>query len=327
MKSLKRILALGMTVPLTLGMTGCASREGVENAYQVFAATDQYLNQSEAEDAVTMFAEDLCVGGLTNTSSNQISSQYVQNAAVFSVDDEEITYAQNIYEKCYPASTTKILTAYIALKYGDLNAPITVSERAFENLDSGSSLCGLKAGDQITLEQAIYGLMLKSGNEAANVIAEYISGSVEAFAKKMNEEAKSLGATHSHFVNANGLPNEDHYTTAYDLYLIFQAALKNKDFETIISAKEYEAQYKDASGAMTKTVWKNTNGYLSGDYEVPENITVVGGKTGTTNAAGYCLVLYSKNKNGHPVISIVMKAENKSSLYQVMSELLTNFSN
>ncbi|MEI3340415.1 MAG: serine hydrolase [Eubacterium sp.] len=135
-----------------------------------------------------------------------------------------------MYEKRYPASTTKILTAYLALKYGKLDDTLTVSQDAIYTLMAGSSICGLKPGDKITLEDALYGLMLCSGNDAANVIAEYISGSTEKFADLMNEEAKALGATQSHFVNAHGLPDEDHYTTAYDLYLIFNAAIKNEDF-------------------------------------------------------------------------------------------------
>ena len=96
-------------------------------------------------------------------------------------------------------------------------------------LMSGSSICGLKPGDQLTLDQALYGLMLCSGNDAANVLAEYYSGSIDKFAEEMNREAKALGATQSHFVNANGLPDDDHYTTIYDMYLIFQAAIQTQD--------------------------------------------------------------------------------------------------
>lgn len=92
-----------------------------------------------------------------------------------------------------------------------------------------SSKCGLAAGDVLTVRDLLYGLLLVSGNDAANVLAEYYSGSIDKFAEEMNREAKALGATQSHFVNANGLPDDDHYTTIYDMYLIFQAAIQTQD--------------------------------------------------------------------------------------------------
>ena len=192
---------------------------------------------------------------------------------------------------------------------------------------SGSSICGLKPGDQLTLDQALYGLMLCSGNDAANVIAEYISGSTDKFAELMNKEAQALGATQSHFVNPHGLPDDNHYTTAYDLYLIFNAAIKDDRFVNYISTKKYTTSYTDASGAQVDQVWVNTNGYLKGTYDMPENVTVIGGKTGTTEAAGSCLVLYSESQDKKPYISIVLKGNSKKELYTLMTELLTNYSN
>ena len=127
-----------------------------------------------------------------------------KRSASFLVSQGQVSYAQNIYEKMYPASTTKILTAYVALKYGDLDQTLTVSEYAIESLDPASSVCGLKIGDRITLREALYGLMLRSGNDAANVIAEGISGSMDAFVELMNREALALGATGSHFMNPSG---------------------------------------------------------------------------------------------------------------------------
>ena len=208
----------------------------------------------------------------------------------------------------------------------NLDDVITVSNEAITSLMSGSSICGLKPGDSLTLDQALYGLMLCSGNDAANAIAEHISGSVEKFAELMNQEAAALGASQSHFVNAHGLPDENHYTTAYDLYLIFNAAVQNDHFVKLISTKKYDASYMDASGAPVNVTWFNTNGYLKGTFSMPENVTVIGGKTGTTEAAGSCLVLYSKNSSGKPYISVVLKGNSKRELYTLMTELLTNFS-
>jgi D-alanyl-D-alanine carboxypeptidase (penicillin-binding protein 5/6) len=179
----------------------------------------------------------------------------------------------------------------------------------------------------LTVEQLLYGLMLVSGNDAANVLAEYYAGSIDAFAEKMNEEALALGATGSHFVNANGLPDDDHYTTVYDMYLIFQAAIKEQAFTDLIRTDSYDASYTSASGSAVEVTWANTNYYLSGDAEVPEGFTVVGGKTGTTTAAGYCLVLYSSNSKGEDIVSIVFKADSRQDLYSLMSQILSTFAN
>ncbi len=319
-------------IPIVMSLlllNGCKARTDVADAYDVYATSDSYaLTQSESKELPELLATDLCVGGMENSLPEEgVDASVAQTAAVFSVDDQKITYAQNIYQKMYPASTTKILTAYVALKYGKLDDMLTVSNEAISSLMMGSSICGLKPGDQLTLDQALYGLMLCSGNDAANVIAEYISGSTDKFAELMNQEAQALGATQSHFVNPHGLPDDNHYTTAYDLYLIFNAAIQNDDFVKYISTKKYSTSYTDINGNTVDQVWFNTNGYLKGTYKAPENITVVGGKTGTTDKAGNCLVLYSKNSSGKPYISIVLKGNSKRELYTLMTELLTKYSN
>ena len=117
----------------------------------------------------------------------------------------------------YPASITKVMTSLIAIKYGNLEDQVTVTEDAVIS-ESGATLCGIKPGDTLTLEQLLYGLMLPSGNDAGAAIAIHMAGSIDAFADMMNEEAKRLGATDTHFMNPHGLHDEDHYTTAYDLY-------------------------------------------------------------------------------------------------------------
>lgn len=330
MKRLKKAGAfLIITITLCLSLAGCTRREEVEDAYQLYETTAQYssLGNNSSSGDTSLFAADLCVGGTENTESDQVISECAESAGVFMVNQGQITYSQNIYEKNYPASTTKILTAYIALKYGDPDQILTASENAIETLDPASSVCGLKVGDQISLREALYGLMLKSGNDAANVIAEGISGSINAFVELMNSEALALGATGSHFMNPSGLPDENHYTTAYDLYLIFNAAIQNEEFVNLISTESHEASYMDADGNVVTDTWNNSNGYLSGAYNQPEGVTVIGGKTGTTQDAGYCLVLYSRNKSEEPVISVVLKGNSRGDLYKIMSQMLSNFSN
>ena len=328
-KCINKTAAAVLAGALIIGTAGCGSESTeITSAYDIYETSAEYgLTNEEVAGMLESFAGDLCVIGFDDTESTEdLNSEVAEAAAVFNTADEEVTYAQNIHEKIYPASTTKILTAYLAIKYGDLDQEVTVSEESLADLDSGSSLCGLQVGDTLTLRQLLYGLLLCSGNDAAEVIAEAVSGERETFIELMNTEAASLGATDSHFVNPHGLPDDDHYTTVYDLYLLFNAAISEETFTDIISTDSYEAVYEDSSGSEVTQTWNNTNWYLTGDEETPDGITVIGGKTGTTNAAGYCLVLLSTNQDDDPLISIVMKADGRSDMYLLMSELLAEFS-
>jgi D-alanyl-D-alanine carboxypeptidase (penicillin-binding protein 5/6) len=201
---------------------------------------------------------------------------------------------------------------------------VTVSDNAVDQ-PTDSSVCNLKSGDVISVKNLLYGLMLVSGNDAAVALAEFHSGSVDAFTEEMNRTAKELGATGSNFMNPNGLPDENHYTTVYDMYLIFKEAVTQSDFLSIIGTEEITVNYLNQNGDAVEKTWTNTNRYMSGKVEAPEGITVLGGKTGTTNAAGYCLVLYSTNESGDKIISIVFKADGRSNLYLLMNEILKGF--
>lgn len=294
--------------------------ESTESDFEPDLDADKKSEKNAA--AVSYFAQDLCVGEASDTGLEETDAQNAEAAGVFHLADGTITFAKNLYKKLYPASTTKILTAYLALKYGKLTDVVTVSEKA-ANQASDSSVCYLHAGDQLTLEELLYGLLLKSGNDAADAIAEHISGSTKKFAKLMNKEAKALGATHSRFQNPHGLQDEKHYTCVYDLYLILNAAMEYEEFQTMIHTPKHTAVYKDANGIQASYEWETTDKFLNGLAQAPEGIRVIGGKTGTTNAAGYCLALYSKNASEEPVISIVLKADGSDSLYALMTQLLT----
>lgn len=243
-------------------------------------------------------------------------------AGLFSEADKEVVYAKSIHEKMYPASITKVMTALVALKYGNPDDLVTVGEES-RDIDEGSSVCGIKPGDQLTLRQLLYGLMINSGNDAAMTIAVHVGGTEEQFVAMMNEEAGNIGATGTHFVNAHGLQDENHYTTVYDIYLMFQEALQYEDFRDMISRSGYVATYKNAAGEETEITWESTNHYFINEAVPPEFVTVVGGKTGTTSEAGACLCLYSKDKYGDPYISIILKSDTKETLYQDMNELLS----
>ena len=317
-------ILLPVLILALLLLTGCTQRSDVAEAYQLYETSDNYaLTESSASAAPELLAENLCVGGTENSATDGIDAAFAQSAGVFSVEDEEVTYAQNIYQRMYPASTTKILTAYIALKYGNLDDVITVSNEAITSLMSGSSICGLKPGDSLTLDQALYGLMLCSGNDAANAIAEHISGSVEKFAELMNQEAAALGASQSHFVNAHGLPDENHYTTAYDLYLILDEFSKHDLAYMIDSLSTYDFTYTDADGNEQVVTIEPTNEYLTGEVNLPDGYSIGSWKTGTTEEALNCLIMELKNDStGHEYVAIIAGADGKEALYSGMTEMI-----
>lgn len=244
-------------------MTGCGTK--IENAYDTYS-TD-YINGYNGSN---YFASNLCVTNDVNFGQDNMQfAKTAEGAGAFNIDTHQVLYSQNLFEKLYPASTTKILTAYIILKNCDLNATVTVSHDA-ANPGHSSSVCGLKEGDVITVQDLLYGLLLESGNDAAIALAEYCSGSVEEFAKLMNSTAKSFGATNSNFVNPSGLPDENHYTTIYDMYLIFSNAISLESFVAIISSQTHDVAYTNAQGAAVSKTFKNTCGYLTGAYTAPE---------------------------------------------------------
>ncbi|SFG26718.1 D-alanyl-D-alanine carboxypeptidase (penicillin-binding protein 5/6) [Lachnospiraceae bacterium C7] len=320
----KGIKLLSLLICFSLLATGCSFTKSEASDSYNFEASSVGSKQTKGTNG--FFGSELCVTDDVNFGTEQVNSQNSEGAGVFNVTENEVTYNKNIYKKLYPASTTKILTAYIIIKNCNLNDMTTVSENAVKQ-GADSSVCHLKAGDKVSIKTLLYGMMLESGNDAAIALSEYYAGTPSDFAKIMNQTAASLGATHTHFVNPNGLPSDDHYTTVYDMYLMFNAAIKLDTFVDIISTKEYQATYISASGQETNQLWKNTNYYLNGHADTPDGFKVIGGKTGTTDAAGYCLVLYSKNSNDDDIISIVYKGNNKSNLYSLMTQMLTEFGN
>ena len=231
-----------------------------------------------------------------------------------------------MHERLAPASLTKILTAVVALEYGNLDDVITVTKDV-KITESGATLCGLKEGDTLTLNQALHALLIHSANDAANAIAIHLGGSIEGFSNLMNEKAMDIGATNSHFVNPHGLSADDHYTTAYDLYLIFNEAINYELFREIIHMENYSTIYQDSNGNDKEMEFKTTNMFLRGNYNSPDKVTVIGGKTGTTNAAGNCLILLSKDTAGNPYISVILRSKERQLMYEQMIDLLEEIYN
>ncbi|MHB8983858.1 MAG: D-alanyl-D-alanine carboxypeptidase family protein [Carboxydocellales bacterium] len=205
----------------------------------------------------------------------------------------QILFAKNEHGRMYPASTTKILTALVALEQGKLGDKVKIDK---EPTEAGGSSIWLKEGEEVTLEELIWSLLLNSANDAAVAIAKHIGGSVQGFTKMMNDKAKQLGAVESNFVNPHGLPNPDHYTTAHDLALIAKAAMGNPEFRKIVGSKVKDINRVPAD-ALTRLINHNK---LLWRYEGANGI-----KTGYTVQAQQCLVGSAK-KDDQEFIAVVL---------------------
>lgn len=230
---------------------------------------------------------------------------YSESAILMEQKTGEILYDKNIYERKYPASTTKILTAIIALEKCDLNETAQASEYAVNIVKSGYSKANIQVGESFTIGQLIDVMMIHSANEAANIIAEHISGSVSEFANLMNAKAKEIGCLDSNFVNPNGVHDENHYSTAYDLALIARYCMNNQKFREIVTKMECSLPTTDLW--QEERVFKNTNSLLISDHKYYYPYCN-GIKTGFTTPAKNCLIS-SSNKDGFELISVILHAE------------------
>lgn len=215
----------------------------------------------------------------------------------------KILYEKNAYEKMYPASTTKVMTAILILENCDLNEMATVSHNAIYSLPSGYVNANLQKGEEISVKDLMYALMVKSANDAAIVLAEHLDGSVEGFADRMNTKAAELGCQNTHFVNPNGIHNENHYSTAYDLYLMASYAMKNETFRKYVSTASYTLPSTNLY-PTTDRVCVTTNDMIRPKSKYYDE-NVIGVKTGYTAEAKNCLIAASQ-KDGTELISVIL---------------------
>lgn len=216
-----------------------------------------------------------------------------------------VIYEKDINEQNYPASTTKILTAILAIENCDLDEVATVSQKAISNVPTAYVIAPLYVGEQMKVKDLLYALMLRSSNDAAYVLAEHVGGSVEGFAEMMNNKAKEIGCQNTHFVNPNGIDNKDHYTTAYDMYLITNYAMKNETFAKIVSTPQYTLPATNKCPNSNR-IMKNTNNFVNPSSKYYDE-NVKGVKTGTTDLAGNCLITDSA-KNNLDFITVILGA-------------------
>lgn len=247
--------------------------------------------------------------------SDIVDSMTVQARAALLVDMDTdlIMFEHNAYERMYPASITKVMTGLLvveAIEAGELSLEqeITATNTAWQDLDWSSSNQNIQPGEVMSVKDLLYCLLVASANEAGNILAVELCGSIEAFVDKMNEKAIELGCTGTHFMNPHGMPHDDHYTTAYDLYLIAKASMQYELFREVVGCDEYYTEVTNLTD--TPRHFYNTNGLLSTKkYSNYYYKYCTGIKTGTTNAAGHCL-LSSAERDGQTLICVMLGCEN-----------------
>ncbi len=302
--------------------TGCGDKKDFFTEYGITLPASGISYDSSKYYSQDYLSGNVCVIPVSEQDKEN-SSLPADAALLINSDTDEVVYSQNIYKRLYPASVTKIVTTLLVLKYGNLDDIVTISYNASHITEYGAKLCGFEEGDQIKLKKLLYAFMVYSGNDAGIAIAEHISGSEEEFVKLMNKEMTGLGAAGSHFTNSHGLHNDNHYTTAYDLYLVFNKLVSDYPlFNDIIKQGSVKAKYKSADGTKKEMIFTSTVKYKLNTETAPEGVKVTGGKTGTTQMAGSNLILYSTGPDGNNYISVIMHASDVYSLYDQMNYLL-----
>lgn len=238
----------------------------------------------------------ICNYSFTFSNENNSLNLNSRSCIILDRNSKKILFGKNEYNKVKMASTTKIMTATIIIENCDLNQKTTISKKA---ASTGGSRLGLKTNDEISIKDLLYGLLLVSGNDAAVALAEYCSGSISDFANLMNKKAKELGLNNTHFETPHGLDSDNHYTTAYELALLTDYALKNSTFLNIVGTKNYTITINGYPKSLNNT--NELLGNLNGVYGV---------KTGFTNGANRCLVTACKREN-MDIICVVLGCDTK----------------
>ncbi len=279
MKNIKKVLATILLVLLTFTW----------DIYSVKAYNDDIIDNDY--ESIDIIEEESIHISLDEVNINSPLKVSARNAIAIDAESNQVLWNQNGYEIVPMASTTKILTALIAINYGDLDRKVTISKNA--SSIRGSTV-GYSAGEEIAMKELLFGLMFRSGNDAAIAIAEDIGGSIEGFSNIMNDFAKNVGIIDSHFESPHGLDSSKHYSSAYDLAILTSKAMENSVFRECVGEKVI---YKDKYN-FTRD-YQNINKIL---YKIPG---ANGVKTGYTGGAGKCLVS-SINHNGKNIIIVVL---------------------
>lgn len=262
---------------------------------------------------VSLLVTLVLLAGVLSPAAHAAQAPEITAGAALLMDavNDEVLYEKNAYDRMYPASLTKVMTALLVLEAVDegrlsLDQVVTASTTFTAGLTANGSTQDIRPGEQMSLLDLLYCLLVASANEASNILAETVDGSVSAFVERMNQRAQALGCQGTHFSNPHGLHADDHYTTAHDIYLIARAAMENDTFRTIVSSRSHEVP---ATNMHKARLFYSTNALLVTWYYRESYIydKAIGIKTGTTDEGGYCLLSAARDGEDY-LISVVLNA-------------------
>lgn len=307
-------LCSSFSVYATEGTTTAAT----ETTTAAETATTAFENATEAAEDTGISAIQTASDAGGFIASEESSGLELVGEATILVDAEtgSVLYSRNAQEKHYPASITKIMTTLVALENGNLSDPVTFTAETLYAIEQGSSRVGVEAGETITLEDALYCVMLASGNDTAAGVGEHIAGSVEGFVDMMNQKVEELGCTNTHFENPHGLHGESHYTCAADMAIIMRAAVQNPDFCRIASAVNYTVPASNTN--EERPIWQHHKMILpASEYHYDG---VAEGKTGFTSMALNTLVTTAE-RDGVKLIAVILRCQGAASAYSDTKKL------
>lgn len=308
-----RVSCLGFIILLLLNLT--------IYPMQTYAAKSGYEESAELLEANEEERKNLPIESNERVGWPAGPEIGAEAAILMDVDTGTILYEKNIHEELYPASTTKLLTCLVAQENGNMSDVVEFSYDAVHSVPADGSNMGMDAGQSITLEQCMYGILVGSANEVANAVAEHISGSIDGFVDLMNEKAESIGCKNSHFSNTNGLQEDDHYTSAYDLALIACEYFSSDMLSRIANTPRY---HFEPTSTQPDDFWlKNKHELINGGIEY-EGIR--GGKTGYTDDARQTLVTCC-DQNGMRLVCVVMMEESPNQFYDTVTLFDYGYSN
>ncbi len=319
-KKLMRATALILACSLVF-LTGCGSR-----TYKASKQLDIGVLPNLPLYSECGMAQEYAVVG-KDEEVNAASYSGVYAAMLLDNTTGEPVIAHNAHKRIYPASMTKLMTGLLvieSIERGDISLDdmVTLNRKVtFDDWDAMAS--DLVGGCRVDVKNLLYGLMITSYNDCGVILAELIAGSESAFCDMMNEKAREIGATNTHFENCHGLHSDDHYTTAYDLYLILEEFSKHDLAYIIDSLSTYDFTYTDADGNEQVVTIEPTNEYLTGEMNLPDGYSIGSWKTGTTEEALNCLIMELKNEStGHEYVAIIAGADGKEALYSLMTSMI-----
>ena len=314
---LRRLSALALGLALLLNAAPLPQAFAVEDDTDASSSDSADSTDTADKTAVTTADSDPTV---TAAAANAPALDATA-ALLVSPESDMVLYEKNADEKRYPASTTKIMTALLTLEnVSDLSVVVTAEASDFENVTSDSSNAGIKVGEQVTVKDLLYALMLPSANEAAYMLARHVGGSWEQFVDMMNERAAELGCTGTHFCNPCGLHEDDHYTTAHDLYLIAKEAMKDATFRDIVSTVQHRMA---KTNLHEERIIYTTNQLIFSSFQPWSYANCLGIKTGHTSQAGNCFVGYAEYGDAK-LFSVVLGCSDSSKEYPSVAASFTD---